>query len=191
MSETGTTSLLQAGSLVTSGTSFSNTTGVLAITDGFAVISIQGTAQNPSISYAYGGIGTQIGTLPTWFNTTGGALGQYSAMDSFPNTLCIPIPAGSTWYFYGQNVEGNHENVVISVYWFPMSNNNEVITYEILGSDTKTIMPPPPLPVPSLRERIEARNAHAASFVEQLEIAIDKTIDLNAKRELASLLAKL
>ena len=129
-------------------------TQVTARTDGFALITIPYTTTASDAAYVYAQIG--IGPLPdvVWFATTGGGLGQFAQygsknqplMDSFPNTLCIPIPSDSTWYFSAANATGNEEQVTVSVYWLPVGSIGLGSTYEIVGVVKDPTVPTPRSP---------------------------------------------
>lgn len=179
-----------AATMIAQGTSIPNT-GVQAVTDGFAVVQMLGASDNSKSSFAYG----SIYTASNWFTCLGGTVGSFGAgwsdvMNVNPNSMCIPIPAGSIWQYYGANAGGNQINSGIQIWWFPVDSTGGGDTYQIMAEgECEIASPPPPPPDPALSQA--ERSAAAAAFLDRLEAALGAPLPGNAKAELGDLLLKL
>lgn len=181
--------MLGGGVLLSSTTSVGST-GVQVYTDGFAVAYVLSAADQGKSSFAWGG----IWTAGNWFYVNGGTVGSFGSswqdvMCGNPNTMSLPIPAGSTWYYSAQNAGGNQMDSTIQIYWFPIGNNaSSEETYRILQADEAPQAQPMFNPDLNMKELRQKRHEKAHQFVSKLEKAFDRDIHHEAKEELAVLL---
>ncbi|MDQ3934049.1 MAG: hypothetical protein M3340_05390 [Actinomycetota bacterium] len=185
-------SMLGTGKLLWSGTSI-GTTGVQALTDGFAVVQINGPGDNSKSSFAYGA----VYTIGTWFQVLGGTVGSFGSgwsdvMNNNNNSMCIPIPRNAYWYYAGANPSGSQMNSPIYVYWFPLGSGGGGETIRAVSeAEAAELAAPPPPPQIDLADGRADREAAAADFVSALEQAFGKELGDAQRASLAERLARL
>ncbi|MGN7824400.1 hypothetical protein ACTJJB_30025 [Chitinophaga sp. 22536] len=90
-----------------------------ANTDGYAVLTIDLPYQQAN-TLAYGGISLNNSD---WFYTNG-SVAYFGAGTFTYGFLSIPVAAGTTWYYKGENLTSVSKPPTISVYWFPVGNDS-------------------------------------------------------------------
>jgi hypothetical protein len=124
----------------------------------------------------------------------GGTVGSFgtawtATMNNNLNAICIPIKAGTNWYYSGSNAGGNQMSSPIYIYWFPLGANNTAQTLRVLDASEMEAIPAPPDHEANLHDAAEQRSANAGDFITKLEKAFDKEIDQTAKKDLIDLLS--
>lgn len=189
------TSTIGAGVMLAQGTSVPNT-WVLANTDGFAIANVLTPGDNSKSSFAYGG----IYTASNWFAVLGGTVGSFGThwqdvMNNNPNSICIPIPAGSYWLYTAGNPVNNQLNSAVQIWWFPMGGitSGAEETFKTLSAAEAAeqgLTPPPAPPVPDLSHVVERRVAAADEFLARFAKALGVDLDEETRGELAELLQR-
>lgn len=177
------------GTMLASGTTVANT-AVHAASDGFAVVQIVPPDSNSASSYAYG----YIYTVGKWFQVQGGNAGQFGAgwsyqMNSNPNTMTIPIPAGTSWQYFGAPSNGNQADATIEIWWFPsVPLPSGTAKASRSTAATTPLVDPPAIPDTDALEQAHAD--HAKTFIERLANVFNISVGDDQKSELAKLYAR-
>ncbi|HEX3790773.1 MAG TPA: hypothetical protein VHW44_23125 [Pseudonocardiaceae bacterium] len=164
---------------------------IQAFTDGFAVLQIIPPSAFTKSSFAYGAI--QSGG--PWFQVLGGTVGSFGAnwssvMGANPNSMCLPVQAGSVWQYSAGNQEGNQLNSTIQVYWYPMGGGSGEETYRELSESEITDLKLPPAPEIGTNP-LAGQESAAGEFIERLEEIFERSIAGPVKAELAALLKRI
>jgi hypothetical protein len=196
----GRVSLLSAPTLVNQGPTLPQT-AVFAITDGFAVAKVvqePGGITNRVSSFAWGSINVQ-GTRE-WFHVTGGlAMHPDSPNKQFgmamnPNTITVPIPASSTWFYKASNLADNSTQTVIQIWWFPIGGIAAPQSFRTLSAEELAATPPPP-PAPDFHAMVADQDAAATTaatdFVDRLAKAMKTTLSDESRSDLVQSLRQL
>jgi hypothetical protein len=184
-------SALKSGVLLASGTSI-QAKYFTAKTDGF-IVSYTGYPDNIS---KMSNVIAQLYSAGIWLQNLGGSTGTFGAawsdtMVANPNSMCIPVAAGTTGGYGGYQMDKNQLDSTMWFYWFalgtaPMGEN----TFEMLDS-AEGEEPPPPRISQMPRENSAERESAAYDFVARLESAFGKEVSEELKHELAAMLSKL
>ena len=160
---------------------------VHAYTDGFAIAHVPGPQDASSRCFAYG----IISTAGNSFYVQGGTLNSLYN----PNSICIPVPAGTTWGASGFNDAGNQEDSNIEIWWFPMGGSSSSteptfrVLSEIEAAEQGIPLAAPP-PAPDFGRVIERRRAAAEEFMRRHAQALGVDLDDEVRRELSELLLR-
>ncbi|ABW13780.1 hypothetical protein Franean1_4401 [Parafrankia sp. EAN1pec] len=189
----GRVELLGNANLVDQGANLGQT-GVYTATDGFAVAQVLTPSDNSQASYAYG----WIYTSGTWFGVQGGTVGSFGPgwsdfMNTNPNTITVPIPAGSYWYYESFNPSNNQVYSDVQFWWFPLgSDYGATATYRKLTAEERVAeqveVPPARPAVPDIAAAVERRENAAAAFVERLAAALEADLAEEVRADLTRLL---
>lgn len=90
-----------------------------ANTDGYAVVTVDLPLQQAN-TLAYGGISLNNSN---WFYTYGNQA-SFGLSTFTYGFLCIPVAAGTTWYYKGDNLTSVAQPAQISIYWFPVGKDS-------------------------------------------------------------------
>lgn len=189
----GRVELLGSGSLVAQGADLDQTS-VYAATDGFAVAQVLTPGDNSQACYAYG----WIYTAGSWFGVQGGTVGSFGPgwsdfMNTNPNTITVPVPAGSYWYYESANPSNNQVYSDVQFWWFPLgSDYGATATYRRLTAEERVAeqveVPPARPAVPDIAAAVERRENAAAAFVERLAAALEADLAEEVRADLTRLL---
>ncbi|HEX8363062.1 MAG TPA: hypothetical protein VF613_23260 [Longimicrobium sp.] len=140
--------MVGSGYIVAQGTNLA-VQGVRANTDGFAVVQVVAPSRGDKSSFAYG----SIYTSQNWFEVLGGTVGSFAknwnkTMNVNPSSMCIPVRAGTTWYYHAQNSSNNQIDSLIQFWWFPLGANvsGAEETFRLLTEQESAEFTPPPPP---------------------------------------------
>ncbi|NSL86038.1 hypothetical protein ECE50_004295 [Chitinophaga sp. Mgbs1] len=150
-----------------------------ANTDGYVIITVDLHAQNND-SIAYGGISYDG---DKWFYAYGGiALGLPIAQ--VYGFLWLPVPAGTTWYYKGDNTLNTPQPATINILWFPTGNDSGS------GYEAAASIPVPAGkanghdPVQVIEQYRAARKERRTELVNSIETLLDTTFDTAVKEDM-------
>lgn len=195
LSAYGSVAMLKGAITLASGTSIAQK-GVLAKTDGFVMSYTSWPSNVAKMSNCY----AQINSSGIWFQNLGGSTGTFGSVWSDtmvcnPNTLCIPVAAGTYFYYSGYQLPGNQLDSTITFYWFPLGTTSTgESSYEIIDDNDSNAPVAPKAPnvvFPDVQETLKKREAKADVFITKLEEVLDKPMSKKLKKALASLLAEI